>query len=369
MDFAFTKEQLDLASAARRYLNDRYPLSRIAELADGGGPDSSRWPELDRLGWLDPDLGLVELALLAEESGRVLHPVPWWSTIGLALPVYRYAAARLPGPATLADGRHTCRARPDGDAWRLDGRVTGVVDAGTAMELVVAARTGAGVALFGVDPNGPGTLASARQGIDPLRPSTDLELAQASARLLAGSPAAEDILTAAGHRARVLLAAEAVGVADRALELAIEYAKTRTQFGRPIGAYQAVAHQLADCYAELELARSLAYRAACVLSGEPRDGLRSGEPRDGLRSGEPPDGLRSGEPPDGLEALACATHATARAAIRVCETAIQVCGAIGVTWEHPLHRWYRRALWLQSFHTGQSDPLATIADRLLGSAR
>ncbi len=349
MDFAFTEEQLDLKAAARRYLNDRYPLSRIAELADGAGPDTSRWSELDRLGWLDPDLGLVELALLAEESGRVLHPVPWWSTIGLALPVYRYAAARLPGPATLADGRHTCRARPDGDAWRLDGRVTGVVDAGTAMELVVAARTGAGLALFGVDPNLPGTLASARPGIDPLRPSADLELAQASARLLAGSPAAEDLLTAAGHRARVLLAAEAVGVADRALELAVEYAKTRAQFGRPIGAYQAVAHQLADCYAELELARSLAYRAAGVLSDEPRDGLRSGEPR------------------DGSEALACAAHATARAAIRVCETAIQVCGAIGVTWEYPLHRWYRRALWLQPFHTGQSDPLATIADRLLGS--
>ena len=337
MDFALTEIQQELQAAARRYLSDRYPLHRIAELADGDVYDLPVWPELVRQGWLDPDLGPVELAVLAGESGRALLPVPWWATV-VTLPVYLAAGTDLPGPATLADGRDTCTAHRDGDAWRLDGHVTGVVDAAVATEIVVAARNGTGLALFGIR---PATVSADRAGIDPLRPCADLKFTSTSARLLIDSPAAEAVLAGIGQRARALLAAEAVGVADRALDLAADYARTRVQFDRPIGSYQAVAHQLADGYAELELARSLAYRAAAVLADDPARAP---------------------------EALASAEHATARAAVRVCETAIQVCGGIGVTWEYALHRWYRRALWLQAFPAGGSDPLAVVADWLLGSA-
>lgn len=344
MDFAFTETQQDLRAAARRYLGERYPLSRIAELSDAGALDHEAWPELDRQGWFDPELGTVELAVLAEEGGRALHPVPWWSSVGLALPAYRLAGVELPGAATLADGSATCRARRDGDAWRLDGEVRAVVDAGVATEIVVAARGDAGVALFGVRPDGPDFELTARAGIDPLRTCADVAFTASSARLLVASPDAERVLAAADRRATALLACEAVGVADRALELAVEYAKTRVQFDRPIGSYQAVAHQLADGYAEVELARSLAYRA-CLLADE-KSAARSDEL---------------------AGALACAVHAGAQAATRVCETAIQVCGGIGVTWEFPLHRWYRRALWLEAFTTGRSDPLAVVADGLFGS--
>jgi alkylation response protein AidB-like acyl-CoA dehydrogenase len=336
MDFALTEIQQELKAAARRYLSDRYPLHRIAELADGDVHDIPVWPELVRQGWLDPDLGPVEHAVLAEESGRALLPVPWWATV-VTLPVYLAAGTDLPGPVTLADGRDTCTAHRDGDAWRLDGRVTGVVDAVVAAEIVVAAATPSGTAVFGIQP----TRIADRSGIDPLRPCADLEFTSTSARLLVDSPAAEAVLADSVRRARALLGAEAVGVADRALELAVDYARTRVQFDRPIGSYQAVAHQLADGYAELELARSLAYRTAAVLADDP---------------------ARS------PEALASAEHATTRAAVRVCETAIQVCGGIGVTWEYALHRWYRRALWLQAFPTGGPDPLAVVADWLLGSA-
>jgi alkylation response protein AidB-like acyl-CoA dehydrogenase len=173
--------------------------------------------------------------------------------------------------------------------------------------------------------------------------------------LLVGPGPAVAVLASAERRAAALLAGEAVGVADRALELAVEHAKTRVQFDRPIGSYQAVAHQLANGYAELELARSLAYRAACTLADRTRpDRAREAEPE--------------GRPGGVVEALACAAHACTGAAIEVCEVAIQVCGGIGVTWEFPLHRWYRRALWLQAFHAGRPDPWATIAGGLFGAA-
>lgn len=331
MDFALTDFQHDLQAAARRYLDDRYPLDRVAELADTTGYDDGAWPELDRQGWLDPDLGTVELTLLAQECGRTLHPVPWWTTVAHALAVYHAAGLPLPGPTAFVDGGTGCRATRDGGTWRIDGAATGVVDATHVTGFVVAAGTPDGVALFAVD----AVRCTPREGIDPLRPCADVALDRAPARLLLDPAATGTVLPGVRQRAVTLLAGEAVGVAVRALELAVPYARTREQFGRPIGAYQAVAHQLADAYADLELARSLAYRAAAVLDEDPSDA------------------------PD---AVACAAYAGAPAAVHACETAIQVTGGMGVTWEYPLHRWYRRARWL---HAQRADPSAALAVRLL----
>ncbi|WP_410600332.1 acyl-CoA dehydrogenase family protein [Amycolatopsis sp. lyj-90] len=335
MDFALTEDQAGLKAAARTYLEDTYDLERIAALADEGGQDLAAWPELVRQGWLDPDLDLAEFVLLAEEGGRALHPVPWFATAGPALPVYLAAGVDLPGPATLADGSTTCRAARRDGVWRLDGAVQAVLHAEVATEIVVAARTPAGVALFGVDPDAVSV--SPRVGVDPLRATSDLALAGAEGRLLAGPPSAAPLLAAIRGRTTTLLAGEAIGVADRALEIAVGHAKTRTQFDRPIGSFQAVSQQLADGYAEVELARSLAYRAAVV----PQDGG-----------------------PAAVEAVSCAAHAASRAAISVCETAIQVCGGMGVTWEFPLHRWFRRALWLEAELA--PGPLEAIAHSLFG---
>ncbi|UMP06323.1 acyl-CoA dehydrogenase family protein [Amycolatopsis sp. EV170708-02-1] len=329
MDFALTEDQTALKVAARTYLEDTYGFERIAAFADEGENDLAAWPELVRQGWLDPDLGLAELVLLAEEGGRALHPVPWFATAGLALPVYRAAGVEPAGPATLADGSGTCRATRRDDGWRLDGAVQAVLHADVATEIVVAARTPAGVALFGV--GRAAASVSACAGIDPLRATSDVALAGAEGRLLAGPPSAAPLLAAIRSRATTLLAGEAIGVADRALAIAVDHAKTRSQFDRPIGSFQAVSQQLADGYAEVELARSLAYRAAAAPSAE---------------------------------AVACAAHAASRAAVSVCETAIQVCGGMGVTWEFPLHRWFRRALWLEAELA--SGPLEAIAHSLFG---
>jgi|GraSoiStandDraft_43_1057313.scaffolds.fasta_scaffold49114_2 alkylation response protein AidB-like acyl-CoA dehydrogenase len=141
-------------------------------------------------------------------------------------------------------------------------------------------------------------------------------------------------------RLRAAMAAEAVGVAQRALELGVEYAKTREQFGKKIGVYQAVAHQLADTYADVELARSLAYWAAWCVAEEDANAQ--------------------------MAAAAAKAFAT-EAAVKACERSIQVHGGIGFTWEHPLHRYYKRALWLEGFGKRPPELRAEIADALLGA--
>jgi alkylation response protein AidB-like acyl-CoA dehydrogenase len=142
-------------------------------------------------------------------------------------------------------------------------------------------------------------------------------------------------------RMRAAMAAEAVGVAQRALELGVEYAKTREQFGKKIGVYQAVSHQLADTYADVELARSLAYWAAWCVAEEDEQAH--------------------------VAAAAAKAFAT-EAAVKACERSIQVHGGIGFTWEHPLHRYYKRALWLEGFGKRPPELRAEIADALLGVA-
>ena len=124
------------------------------------------------------------------------------------------------------------------------------------------------------------------------------------------------------------MAAEAVGIAQRVLELGIEHAKTRKQFGKPIGVYQAVSHQLANTYTDVELARSLVYWAAWCVAEEDEQA-----------------------PVAAAAAKAFATEA----AVAACERSIQVHGGTGFTWEHPLHRFYKRALWLEGFGSRPSE--------------
>jgi alkylation response protein AidB-like acyl-CoA dehydrogenase len=136
------------------------------------------------------------------------------------------------------------------------------------------------------------------------------------------------------------LALEAVGIAAKALELAVEYAKTREQFGRPIGIYQAVSHPLADTYIETELARSIAYWAAwCVSEGDEMAPV----------------------------AVASAKSFAADAAVAACERSIQVHGGIGFTWEHVLHVYYKRALAIQAYggygRKHRADVAAWLFDR------
>ena len=167
--------------------------------------------------------------------------------------------------------------------------------------------------------------------VDPSRPLGRLERGDATPLPGSGDAA----------RARTAMACEAVGVAQRVLELGIEHAKTREQFGKPIGVYQAVSHALANTYGDVELARSLAYWAAwCVAEGD-----------------------------ESAQVAAAAAKAFAtEAAVTACERSIQVHGGTGFTWEHPLHRFYKRALWLEAFGDRPAQLRAEVADAVIGAA-
>jgi len=306
MDFAFTEEQLELKRLARGWLAERFPLDR-----DWDGAADDDWGGLADLGWLgvsisedEGGVGLtfIEEAILFEELGYALYPGPYLETVGLALP-WLGADER----AAVASGETRWSAEVGGLVPHL-GSVDRVVADGSAYE----AR------------------GEEEASVDATRPLGRLERGD-------GSP-----LPGAGDepRARAAMACEAVGVAQRALDLGVEHAKTREQFGKPIGVYQAVSHALANTYGDVELARSLAYWAAwCVAVGDEQAPV----------------------------AAAAAKAFATEAAVAACERSIQVHGGTGFTWEHPLHRFYKRALWLHGFGGRPAQLRAEVADAVLGA--
>jgi acyl-CoA dehydrogenase len=330
-------------------------MERVAAVADSAaGWAAEGWQPIVRLGWLDPGLGMVELALLAEESGYVLHPVPWWVTVGLAVPgtapqvptTFAWCD-EVPGPLARAHRATTCRAVPQPDgSWRISGRKRLVPDLTAATEVVLTAATGDGaVALFRVAAGGPGVAVRPCGSLDGLRRTGELHCTDAPASRLTPPDRTPAAVRRLRWRGLALLAAEAVGVARRACQLAAAHASTRTQFGRPIGSYQGVGFRVADSYLATELARSLAYRAAWLVGRADR--ASAGEVE---------------------EAVASALVAGRDAAVAACEHAIQVLGGIAMTWEHPIHRWYRRALWLRAFDAPSAAYREDLAGRLLAGA-
>jgi alkylation response protein AidB-like acyl-CoA dehydrogenase len=320
VDFSFTDEQDQLRREARAFLADRSPFERVAELADSEeGWDPASWKELAELGWIGVSaaeeaggagLGFLEEAVLFEELGRALYPGPYFSTVALALPEL---------PSDLARSAISGETR-----WSasLDGSL--VPDL-ALVDRVLVARDGK---LVAVPAEGEtlDTMDSTRR-LGRLADGLDgEEVGDASA------------LERMRVRAFAALAMECVGIAQRALELGVEHAKTREQFGKPIGIYQAVSHKLADSYALTELARSLAYWAAWAVA--------------------------EGDDEATVAAAAAKSYAS-EVAVTVCEYAIQAHGGIGFTWEHPLHRFYKRAEWIQSYGGFPSAQRAEIADAIL----
>jgi alkylation response protein AidB-like acyl-CoA dehydrogenase len=357
MDFSFSAEQEQLRAQARSFLEKRFPAARMAELATSDeGWDRTSWPEIARLGWIGASipeaqggagLTFLEEAIVFEELGRALYAGPYFSTVALALPALgcapdllaRVAAGAL--TATLVSNQRATavEARRVGDRWRLRGEGDLVPDAGCVDAFVVEARGPDGLGLYFAERRDGRPRTTVHDTVDATRRLGRVTFDDDEARLLAAPPSAAEILARTRRRALAALALEAVGLASRALALGVEYAKTREQFGRPIGAYQAVSHKLADTYVETELARSLAYWAAwCIAEGEA----------------------------EGELAASAAKAYAAEAAVAACERAIQVHGGMGFTWEHPLHRYYKRALWIESFDRSGAAHRAEIAQSLLG---
>jgi len=305
--FAFTPDQEALRTEARRWLEERFPPERVAELADSeGGWDAGSWSELAELGWLGVSigeeeggagLGFLEEAVLFEELGRALYPGPYFSTVALALPV-------------LDAGDRAAVAA--GEA-RWSAQVDGLVPDLALVDRVVTAD---------------GAVAAEGESIETMDSTRRLGRLAATA----GDAAIDR------PRVRTALALEAVGIAQRALDWGVEHAKDRQQFGKSIGVYQAVSHSLVDAMMGTELARSLAYWAAwCVAENDDQR----------------------------AQAAAAAKAYAAEAAVSACERSIQVHGGIGFTWEHPLHRYYKRAQWIQAFDGFPAAQRAEVAAELL----
>lgn len=327
MDFTFDEPQEQLRGEARRFLQERCPLETTARLVESEpGWDPGGWAAIAAVGWLGagaPEevggagLGFVEEAILIEEFGRALYPGPFFATVALASSGLRGEELR-----ELVAGRQRWSAQP---------RPGALVPNLTQVDRVLVWREGALMAC-------PATGVAAPT-VDPTRGLGRLESGEGEV-VLRGAEAAE-ARSRLRLRARAGSALEAVGIAQAVLELGVEHARTREQFGRPIGVYQAVSHKLADTYQELELARSLAYWAAwCIAEGES----------------------------DAELAAASARSLATETAVAACERVVQVFGGMGFTWEAPLHRYYKRALWLERFGWSPAECRAEVARELLARA-
>jgi alkylation response protein AidB-like acyl-CoA dehydrogenase len=304
MDFTFTPEQDELREQARGFLAE-HPEATWRKLAELGWTGVSIPEEQGGAG-----LTFIEEAVLFEELGRALYHGPYFSTIALTLPA-------LPGDlqAEVAAGEAS---------WTLAlGPL--VSDLDTADRIAVIGGDG----IYELEGGERETL----QTSDETRPLGAVRGGETGRRL-----ADSTVLDEIRRRALVALALEACGVARRALEHAIEHVTTREQFGKPIGVYQAISHPLADSFTRLELARSLSLWAAwCVATNDEQAPV----------------------------AAAAAKSFASEASVFVCEAAIQAHGGIGFTWEHVLHRLYKRALWIESFLASGTRLRAEIAAQLL----
>ncbi len=342
MYFDLNDEQQAIRSTAREFLAARYKSERIRALAESEhGFEQPDWQEMAELGWPGlalPEewggqgLGIVELAVLFEELGFALAPTPLLSSTvaGLALAangtdqqkerwLRPLASGEARGTVALFDagtpasiGGFEMEAREEAGGVVLDGEKVLVMDAGAADFLLVATADGR---RHIVEAGADGVTITPEKSIDLTRRLYSVRLDGVGVDEDATLDGGQEDYLPVFWRACVALAAESTGVAQRALEMAVSYAKDRQQFGRPIGSYQAVSHRCAQMLLETENSRSAVYGAAWAADADPAS----------------------------LEAPAAMAKAYASdAGWRVPDASIQVHGGIGFTWEHDLHLFLKR---------------------------
>jgi alkylation response protein AidB-like acyl-CoA dehydrogenase len=348
MNFAFSEEQEELRRITRQFLESKSPETEVRRLMDTtDGYDPAVWSQMaNELGLqsltIPEEYGgqgftYVELTVVLEEMGRALLAAPFFSTVVLATNAILHSgdeAAKkelLPGIAsgetiaTLAitepNGKWDlsgieATANRSGDGWTIDGTKMFVLDGHVANLIVVAARTGDGISLFAVEGDAEGLTRTPLATMDQTRKQAKLEFSGVPARLIGTEGGAADVLGRVLDLAAVALAAEQVGGAQMVLDMSVDYAKNRVQFGRPIGSFQAIKHKCADMLLEVESAKSAAYYAAWCAA----------------------------ELNDELPEVACLAKAyCSEAYFHSAAENIQIHGGIGFTWEHPAHLYFKRA--------------------------
>jgi len=308
MNFDFSDDQQAIKRTAKDLLADRFKLERVRELADAGAYDEDAWKELCELGWPGifveeqyggQGLGIVELIIVTEELGYTLAPVPFLSNAAAGLMIQAAGSDEqkqrwLPG---IASGE----AR--GAAALVRGGEAKLVPDGDSAEVIVLCADG-----------GASIVERSAADVEPVA-TMDSTRRYARVRARGGEPLPGEVGPGVGA-GLLAVAAELTGVAQRAMEMAVEYARDRKQFGRPIGAYQAVSHRCAQMLLETEGARSATYYGAWTADAQP----------------------------ESLELAASMAKAySSDAGWRVCSSSLQVHGGIGFTWEHDLHFFLKRA--------------------------
>lgn len=347
MKLVLDTEQEELRRTIRELLTDRSPSERVREvMASPKEYDRALWRTLGELGLLGlvvPDkfggagAGHVERSIVAEELGRSLAPTPFLASAVLATDTLlavgdeaaaaellpKLASGELVGTIAVAEGRagpwdadggQTTATQRNG-RWELDGAKTLVLNGEHAGLILVYARTPDGPGWFAVQDGAHGLGRAALTVLDPTRSVGHLTFAATPARPLTGVDAL-GALEVVGDLAAIALAAEQVGVLGRAMELTVDYAKIRVQFGRAIGSYQAVKHGCADMYSAWELAVSV-LRYAAWTADENSAEL-------------------------GLAAALAQTY-IGPASFAAATNMIHYHGGIGYTWEHDAHLFYKRA--------------------------
>jgi alkylation response protein AidB-like acyl-CoA dehydrogenase len=328
VNFDFSDDQHAIKRTAKDLLADRLTMERVREHAEAATYDEATWKEVGELGWtgifIDEEyggqgLGIVELVILMEELGYALAPLPFLSS----------AAAGL---ALQAGGSEEQKARwlPGIASGRLRGTV-GLVNEGEA-GLVPDAESADLIVLCGQKART--VIERSAAEVEPVK-TMDATRSYARVRAGAGEPLEGDH-TPGLSCAALAVAAELTGIAQRAMEMAVDYARERKQFGRPIGSYQAVSHRCAQMLLEVEGARSASYYAAWTADAEPET--------------------------LGLAASMAKAYAS-DAGWRVCTSALQVYGGIGFTWEHDLHFFLKRAKVNGSLYGSARDHRDTVARR------
>ena len=354
MNFAHTEEQEELRSAVRRFCEEKSPSAEVRRLMDtDDGYDPKVWSQMaDQLGlqamaipeeYGGAGFGFTELGIALEEMGRVLLCSPFFASAVLAAQALLASGDEtakkelLPNIAsgetiaTLAFTEENGRWDTEGietqateatetgqasGAWKLSGTKMFVLDGHTADLVLVAARTGSGIGLFAVAADASGMTRTALTTMDQTRKQARLEFSSTPARLVGDASAFGDALPKVLDLACIALASEQVGGAQRCLETSVDYAKTRIQFGRPIGSFQAIKHKCADMLLEVESAKSAAYYGAWSVDDS------------------------SDEVP---VVASLAKSYCSEAYFHAAAENIQIHGGIGFTWEHDAHLYFKRA--------------------------
>ncbi|MGH6955179.1 MAG: acyl-CoA dehydrogenase family protein [Caulobacteraceae bacterium] len=353
MQFAFTPEQIEFRQVLRRFFDETSPPKVVRRLMESEtGWDVGQWRDMnDKLGlcgvhvpeeYGGQGFGFVELGIVLEEMGRALVCAPYFASTVLATTAILNGAsdaqklALLPPlvagerVATLAftepsgrwdaAGTEAVAAETNG-RWRIDGVKSFVLDGAVADLIVVLARAPGssgeeGLSLFAVKGGATGLTRKPLKSLDPTRRIARLEFVGVDAELLGAPGAAAAPFEKTLAQAATCLANEMVGGAERLRESALDYARLRMQFGRPIASFQSMKHKQADMLLEVELAKSAAYMAAQAAAEDDEEA-------------------------PALASLAKA--AASEAYLQMAIHAIQIHGGIGFTWENDTHLWFKRA--------------------------